>query len=227
MANPTILELPVRSAPLRDTEDEIAETETDSAPTVDQSQQLHCASNSVQTQQNLGRSILWTPTLFCPYIPGVSERLKNLAARYGVRHWQSYGGKISDLVCTFKDKYHSSKSMFSVYSISCFCGTRYLGESGRNLKIRLHEHSLKSSKSSISLHMKEENEKEKANRHKINPQSAILITQERNTRKRKFIESVCIKARRASLCNTGPSFAILDIWDSSLPKIAKRMEKLE
>ncbi len=230
VANLAILELPVRSAPLRGTGDDL---ETDSGHTVTRSQQSDCAPNSIQTQQNqrqlgrYGRSALWAVTLFCPYIPGVSERLKSLSARCGIRHWQSYGGKISDLVCNFKDKFHCSKSMFSVYTISCFCGTCYLRESGRNLKIRLHEHSLKSSKSSISLHMKDENEKEKDNKHKINPESATLITQERNIRKRKFIESACIKARRASLCNTGPSLAISDVWDPSLPKIAKRIEKLE
>ncbi len=31
---------------------------------------------------------------------------------------------------------------------------RYVGESGRNLKVRVHEHKLRSSKSALSLHVR-------------------------------------------------------------------------
>ncbi len=89
----------------------------------------------------------WVPTVISPYVPGTSERLHSLAAKYGIRNWMSYGGKLSDRLCCFKDQFHQSKCQNAVYSVSCLCGMRYVGETARNLKIWIHEHTLKSSKS--------------------------------------------------------------------------------
>ncbi len=101
----------------------------------------------------------WMPTLISPYVPGLSERLRFLSAKCGVRTWLSYGGKTCDSLTHFKEQYHRSKAQHAVYMVSCECGCHYIGESMRNLKIRIHEHELKSSKSTISLHILEENEK--------------------------------------------------------------------
>ncbi len=69
--------------------------------------------DSVQGSQNqltLRSTRIWLPTLIMPYVPNLSERLRSLASRYGVRSWFTYGGKIGDSVCQFKDKLHFSKS---------------------------------------------------------------------------------------------------------------------
>ncbi len=109
----------------------------------------------------------WVPTFFGPYVPGLSERLRSLSSKHGVRSWYSYGGKIQEYVSHSKDHLHSSKSQNSVYKVSCECGTHYIGETACNLKIRVHEHELKSSKSTISLHINTENEEpRKKNFHK-------------------------------------------------------------
>ncbi len=171
------------------------------------------------------------PTLFGPYVPGLSERLRSLSSAHGVRSWYSYGGKIRDFVSHSKDFLHDSKSQHAVYKVSCECGTHYIGESVRNLKIRVHEHELKSSKSMISLHISSENEelrkKHLPQHHKIDPVVTSLITQEKNGRKRKFIESLYIKSKAANLCNVGGSVVISDIWDPSLPNIAKSLKILD
>ncbi len=131
--------------------------------------------------------------LIAPYVPGLSECLKSMSGCFGVRHWQSYGGKLSDLVSNFKDHIHSSKSLCSVYSVACGCGVHYVGESRRNLKIRIQEHRQHSSKSAISLHVWEsEKEESTEQKHEVRGESMTIITQEKNARRRHFIESICM-----------------------------------
>ncbi len=163
----------------------------------------------------------WVPTIFSPYIPGLSEIMRSLASRYGVRSWFSFAGKLSGKLCNFKDYLHQSKSQFSVYSVRCNCGVRYVGETARNLKVRVREHQARSSGSAITVHVNDENEAENTERHGVDPRETLVLTQERNRRKRRFMESIVIKAKRTRLCNTGPSAYVSDVWDSALPRVAE------
>ncbi len=61
----------------------------------------------------------WLLMVIAPYVPGFSERLRSLSAKFGIRSWYSYGGKTRDSVCHFKDPFHYSKAHNSVYSVSC------------------------------------------------------------------------------------------------------------
>ncbi len=115
--------------------------------------------------------------------------------------------------------------------MACDCGTCYVGESSRNLKIRIRGHAQKSSKSNISLHIAESVERQRlANLpqdHCINYLSTNVISHEKNNRKRKFIESVCIKSKSAKLCNVGGSTAVSEIWDLSLAMVARLLKNLD
>ncbi len=189
--------------------------------------------SQVQNQLTVYPVRKWLPTLITPYVPNLSEKLRSVASRCGVRSWFTYGGKVGDSVCQFKDKLHLSKSSNSVYSVSCSCGTHYVGKSGRNLKIRIHEHCLASSKSTLSLHVRAENDRieqdpeSTEDRHEIDGLSTFIISQERNARKRRLMESICIKSKAAKLCNIGGSVSVSDIWDPSLPKIARLLRNLD
>ncbi len=171
------------------------------------------------------------PTVFAPYIPSFSERLRSLASRCGIRSWFSFGGKTSDTVSQFKDVLHVSKSRNSIYSVSCSCGTHYVGETARNLKVRIYEHRLKSSKSTLSLHVHAANELLRLQNlpedHEVEGMSTSVICQERNMRKRKFIESVVIKSKASKLCNVGGSVGVSGVWDPSLPMVAKRLKDMD
>ncbi len=70
----------------------------------------------------------WVRTVFAPYVLGLSERLWNLATRNGVHSWYSYSGKLKEKFSSHKEKLHESKSPNTVYSLSCLCGQRYIGE---------------------------------------------------------------------------------------------------
>ncbi len=96
-----------------------------------------------------------------------------------------------------------------------------MGESARNLKVCIHEHQLRSSGSAITLHVNEKNESENTDAHGIEPREMLVLMQEKNRRKRQFMESISIKAKAPRLCNTGPSAYISDVWDSALPRIAE------
>ncbi len=108
----------------------------------------------------------------------------------------------------------------------------------RNLKIRVHEHALPSSKSAISLHVRdslaaiEEIKKvnpefEPEDNHEVLPESTIVISQERNTRKRKFIESICILSKAPRVCNLGPSAEVSHMWNPNLTCVARALPALD
>ncbi len=164
----------------------------------------------------------WVPTLCTPYVPGISERLRTLAARFGVRSWFTYGGKLAENFSAYKDKMPASKTRFSVYSLECECGIKYVGESGRNLKVRVEEHKKRGSNSAFSLHMREAE-----GDHQFLENATSIISQERNLRKRRFIESTVIKAKAARLCNTGPSVFISDVWNPAIARVAKELSALD
>ncbi len=193
-----------------------------------QREQLQAIENQQGEDNNVGqRAAKWQPTLCCPYMPGLSERLHFSAARFGIRTWFTYGGNLSENFSgVYKDKYHISKAHYSVYSLACQCGTRYIGESGRNLKIHVNEHKQRSSKSALSLHIHEDREEQDGD-HQIQEDSATVITQERNLRKRRFIESACIKAKAAQLCNNGPSVYVSDVWNPTLSRLARSLSALD
>ncbi len=80
------------------------------------------------------------PTFLIPFIPGVSERLKKIASGYNVRTWYTFPGRISDWFTKYWGWQHPSKAQHTVYCAMCSCGIQYVGESERNLKVRLAEH---------------------------------------------------------------------------------------
>ncbi len=132
---------------------------------------------------------------------------------------------------TFKDHLHASKMQNTVYSVACSCGERYIGESVRNLKIRVHEHKQRSSKSAIGLHVCELEDKNLPHGmdpdHSVLKESAIVIAQGKNNRKRKFIESVCIIAKAPRLCNFGPSVEVSEVWNPNLATVARALPSLD
>ncbi len=220
MKNPSLINLPSRKKSQAQPGRKGGNVSDQSAPfgtkQVDRSDNLD--------SQNVEEEIVgtpWVPTLFSPYVPGVSERMRSLASKYGVRSWFSFSGKLAEKLCKFKDHLHQSKSQFSVYSVSCNCGVRYVGESARNLKVRVHEHQLRSSKSAITLHVNESNEAENTDDHGIETKATLVLSQEKNRRKRRFMESISIKAKALRLCNTGPSAYVSDVWNPALPRIAE------
>ncbi len=147
------------------------------------------------------------PTMVIPYLPGIGDKLKKIASDFDVRVWYTYPGKTMDRFNLHRGQAHSSKSRYSVYNAQCICGLEYVGESARNLKVRLSEHIHKSSKSALSLHFRTDSKQHSEAMH-----NTVVLARERNNQKRKIIESLCIESKRPKLCNTGLSTEIPAIW---------------
>ncbi len=93
------------------------------------------------------------PVFLSPFVPGVNEDLKKIATKYQLTSWYTYPGRPMDLFTKHRGRQHSSKSQNSIYCAMCSCGTQYIGESNRNLKVRLNEHLNKSSVTAFSMHL--------------------------------------------------------------------------
>ncbi len=75
------------------------------------------------------------PVLLIPFYPNISDRLRKLASAYGFQVWFTYPGNVTEKFTQHRGRTHKSKSQNSVYCCYCTCGTQYVGESMRNLKI--------------------------------------------------------------------------------------------
>ncbi len=84
------------------------------------------------------------PILVLPFLPGISQKLREIATSYDVKTWHTYPGKSLDPFTKHRGRTPASKSQNTVYCAQCTCGIQYVGESGRNLKCRLAEHTRKS-----------------------------------------------------------------------------------
>ncbi len=156
----------------------------------------------------LGENVVPKKVLLVPYVSGVSEKLRRIAARYQISTWYSYSGKLGDsFKAAYKEGTHISKSRNMVYEMSCSCGTKYVGESCRNLKVRMAEHcDLKHSSSVLSNHLKI------GNAHQLLENSTQILTQERQIWKRKLLESLLILNNPQPLCNSRPSTEVSNMW---------------
>ncbi len=162
------------------------------------------------------------PTLVIPYIPGISDQLKRIAEEYEINTWFTYPGSAMDQFTVYRGRLPVSKVQHSIYRCMCSCGTTYVGESLRNLKVRVSEHLHASSKSSFSDHLQNY-------RHRPALKDTVVLSREKNTVKRKLIESICIahfsKEKEAKQCNSGLSSDIPAIWQICTRRIERQLRK--
>ncbi len=93
------------------------------------------------------------PVLIVPFVQGTSQKLQRVARQHGVQLWHTYPGRLFDQFTHYSDKIHPSKCRNMVYCATCSCEAQYVGETTRNLRIRLAEHLGKSSNSALSDHL--------------------------------------------------------------------------
>ncbi len=145
--------------------------------------------------------------LLVPYIPGLSDKLRNVAQRYNVKTWFSFRGRLGDgFSSTYKDQVHFSKSRHAVYKAVCSCGREYIGESERNLKVRILEHESANSCTSLSNHLRI------SKAHVLESNRTQLLMYEKHWMRRKLLESMSILHNPTALCNVGLSTEVSDMW---------------
>ncbi len=109
------------------------------------------------------------------------------------------------------------KARFFVYCALCACGVQYVGETERNLKLRLSEHLRNSSTSSFSGHILQDNV------HRVVLNSTQILAREKHPQKHKIIETLCIKNKKSKLCNNSVSVELPKIWKTCAREVAKQV----
>ena len=93
-------------------------------------------------------------TVVLPYIRGVSEASERLMRPFNVRVAHRPVAKLKDTMCQLKDPVPSDEKAGVVYSIPCQgCDQKYVGESGKQLKTRIHEHKLALRRADLKSHV--------------------------------------------------------------------------
>ena len=79
-------------------------------------------------------------TLCLPYVQGLSERIERACKKLDVRAVFKSSKTLRGRLCRVKSKQPFDKTKGVIYSIPCTCGRECIGETGRNLRVRIGEH---------------------------------------------------------------------------------------
>jgi hypothetical protein len=147
-------------------------------------------------------------SVYIPYVKGTSEKLKCVGNRYNISTiFETKHTLRSSLMKTRLERDPQQMAQ-CIYSIHCVCGKSYIGDKGRPLAMRLHEHSHNLQqgllgKSKLAQHAYEEG-------HKVGWDDARVLEIERNSMYRKYKKS----AHMVCLTNaiSQPSLDISPIW---------------
>ena len=121
-----------------------------------------------------------------PYVQGVSEKLQSIFKKYNISTIHKPYNTVKDFLVHPKDPTPTLKQCGVIYNIKCEnCDQFYIGESGRQLSIRVKEHQTKAN-SAIYQHINETG-------HKINPEKVKIICREDFKPRRKIKESISIR----------------------------------
>ena len=74
-----------------------------------------------------------------PYLGTTSHQIERILASFGIKVYHCSNQKVYQLLYTHKDLTDTNLKP-GIYRIPCTCGKVYIGETGRNLKIRQKEH---------------------------------------------------------------------------------------
>ncbi len=134
------------------------------------------------------------PRVILPYIPNLTENVARVINRkLGNPLGYIPYNRMSDIVSSHKDKGICPKC--GIYVVNCTCGSMYIGETGRDLSVRLKEHKDSTrlghiDKSAIANHAWEYISD---SNHKIQWEDAKIIVSEGRYTQRKLMEAVLIK----------------------------------
>ena len=149
----------------------------------------HCYRNvnfpSSQSPQNRENNIKYVKT---PYIKGATERITRLLKPFSISVASKPSNNIRSILGTTKDKLSISDKNSIIYKIPCSdCSECYVGESGKEMKVRNHEHQLavarNDPRSLISQHVLR-------NGHDINWDAAEVLDSHKNSKSRKVLEAM-------------------------------------
>ena len=81
-----------------------------------------------------------TPTGDVPYTEGVSEDIRRVCRKFGLKVVFRSELSLRSMLTRVKDTLGMEKRSKVVYQIPCSCGKKYIGETVRRLETRMKEH---------------------------------------------------------------------------------------
>ena len=141
-----------------------------------------------------------------PYVRGTSEKLARIFKNHGVGTYHKPFNTLRSILVHPKDKTPDAKKCGVVYEVQCpQCPEQYVGETGRTLETRMHEHLTHSTPPSAV----------REHEHPVNKDSVKVIAREDNKFKRKIRESIEIRTRRPAM-NRDQGYELPPIYDELL-----------
>ena len=126
-------------------------------------------------------------TATIPYIKGTSETIARILQPYNIRVAHKPITTLRQLLTNVKDKDEPSDRRGAVYKIKCCdCQATYIGETGKNLNVRLTEHKRATRNGDINNHIAEHHLK---TNHRIDWDSAECVTYSTDYYQRITLES--------------------------------------
>ena len=152
-----------------------------------------------------------------PYTKGVSERISRALSSHGVRVAHSSKTTLKTMLSRVKDPLVKEEKRGVVYEIKCECGSKYIGESGRPLGVRVEEHigdirNGRFSKSAVSCHVY-------SCRKDLNPRDIKILAVEPKVGRRSVREAIEIRLRDADINRDRGNIIISPIWDTVLESL--------
>ena len=130
-----------------------------------------------------------------PYIHGVSEKLSRIFSPFSIKIAHKPSNKIVSSISKLKDPIATFDKSSIIYQIPCKnCPNSYIGESGRELKIRLNEHkkdvSQYNMRSLVAQHVLE-------NGHQMDWENTKVLNIQKNIKSRRVLESLYSKKHKS------------------------------
>ena len=92
--------------------------------------------NAMKTRQQVREKTEYQSSVSLPYIGSASHKIERILKEAGIQLYHSSENKLFRALCTHKDTVNEFQKP-GVYRIPCECGLVYIGETGRNLSLRL------------------------------------------------------------------------------------------
>ena len=144
----------------------------------------------MKTRQQVREKTEYQSSVSLPYIGSASHKIERILKKAGIQLYHSSENKLFRSLCTHKDSANEFQKT-GVYRIPCECGLVYIGETGRNLSLRLKEHKTNCEKAELEKSAVAKHSW--TNDHRIKWNEESILATESHKFSRKMRESIEIE----------------------------------
>ena len=155
------------------------------------------------------------PLVMLPYTEGVSEDIRRVCKKFGMKVVFRSGLSLRSMLCKVKDTLALEKKSKVVYQVPCSCGEIYIGETLRRLETRMKEHRDACQKGTLEKSALAEHAWE--NHHPIKWEETTVIDQARTSKELMLKEAIHIRLNHPSLNRDG-GLELPGCWMAALRK---------